>query len=164
MAVGLLDYTRCHFQAGREARAIAPAVIPGVLYAVRECWSGCRRSPGDTERREGITIFGPPATWITSNHPDASVLTQQRVGPFSRISLPVTRGTSTSAAFTVEPAALLAFQRQAAAPTSRDLNQYTVEIMWSEADPAPLATAYVATLPYQDPRAENERPLPGATP
>lgn len=145
-AMGVLDHAACRFEAGREARVVAPAIVPGVLYAVRECTSGCRLTPGNEKRKEAITLFGPPAIWITSNHPDAAELTRQRVGPFSRLSVPVLRGSSTSAAFTVEPAALLAFQRQTAAPTTRELTQYAIEIMWGEADPAPLATAYVATV------------------
>lgn len=101
---GSFDHCSCRGTATRYGQATAVAIIPRVLYSFR------RSSGGGAEE---IVFVGPPSRWIATTGDDPAPM-DQGFSAFTRLALPVRRGSAASAELRVERADLGSFVRRGA--------------------------------------------------
>lgn len=85
-AEGLFDKSTCEAHALRAGSVAAKAIVPGFVYAYRE-WAADDVMPG-----ESLVVILPPADGLSiTMSPDRS-REASRTGSYTRVTLPVTRG------------------------------------------------------------------------
>lgn len=94
----------CQFTAKKAAHVRAKAVVPGMIYAYRECVGGC-----DPKGEESLVLIGPAAQWLASSAPWPSDQLRRQDGAFSRVKMPLTKGGSASVTLNANHASIRDF-------------------------------------------------------
>jgi hypothetical protein len=139
---GQFDYLSCTAEARRAWRVRAPRLAEGGVFGFRASGTLCGAGNEAEARGERLEVIGPSPTWVGSSDPGS--VAKPRPGAFSRVSIPVQKGSSASAVLDVSPTDLLSPVRLA--PAGVTSLSYSFEILWPEGRAAPSATAFVSAL------------------
>lgn len=145
--------SNCQFTAKKAAHVRAKAVVPGMIYAFRECIGGC-----DPQGEESLVLIGPAAQWLASSAPWPSDQLRRQDGAFSRAKMPLSKGGSASVALNANHASIRDFvslrQPNAQLPAqdsgqrllaaSRYV-QFSVDATWGTDETAATGIAFVAS-------------------
>ncbi len=150
---GTLD-PLCQVSATRFAKVRAQAIVPGLLYGFRTCEKVCDAPNDDPNREELLVLIGPRASWVGSSAPSVALQTNPHVGSFSRIVVPLKRGSSASAFINVEEHELNRFLdafnlKSGEKRKNLPVTQLAVDVSWLASDPAPLGVSFVSSVPRQ---------------
>lgn len=144
----------CQFTAKKAAHVRAKAIVPGMVYAFRECIGGC-----DPQGEESLVLLGPAAQWLASSAPWPSDQQRQQDGAFSSVKMPLARGGSASATLNANHASIRDFvglrqalpeslvaqdSGQRLLATSRYV-QFSVDATWGSEESAPTGVAFLAS-------------------
>lgn len=141
---GVFDGRSCSVVARRAWRVEARRLAEGGVYGFRSIEGACGEAPEHTVGvGERLDVIGPRPVWVGSSDPHA-VRPPSPTARFAHLTLPVSRGSSSSAVLDVSATDLLSSIRHA--PVGVDDLSYSFEIVWPEAAPAPSATAFVSAL------------------
>ncbi len=115
----------------------APAILEGSLYAFRAA----------NAEEEKLEVIGPRSIWLGSSGPTA----EQHIPlaqPFSRVVVPISRGSTGTAVLDVAGDDLKDF-RGASLPPLADAKvvAFSFDVVWAASDPLPTAVASMAALP-----------------
>lgn len=104
-AEGLFDKATCEASARRAGRADAKAVVPGWVYAYREL------AADDLMPGESVVVILPPADGVSlTMSPDATP-EALRTGAYTRVRLPLSRGSGSGFVARITPSSIDAWQR-----------------------------------------------------
>lgn len=153
---GQLDRGSCRATATHQARVRALAVVPGVVY-------GFRRAEGDGET---LVLIGPSSSWVGSSAPALEDQIAAHVGTFSRLEVPVRRGSSASAMMQITRGDFLDLAHKVGVDTKSSLDgmllgvwrvAVTVDVVWpaSEAAPSVVVTLGSVAPPKEKPTEPN---------
>lgn len=142
---GQLDRGSCRAAATHQARVRALAVVPGVVY-------GFRRAEAD---RETLVLIGPSSSWVGSSAPALEDQIAAHVGTFSRLEVPVRRGSSASAMMQITRGDFFDLAHKVHVDTTSSLDglllgvwrvAVTVDVVWPESEASPSVVVTLGSV------------------
>jgi len=130
-------------RAKSAATVEASAIVPGLVYAYRQCVDGCSGDVADGPRRERVGLIGPPAIWRGTSAPTREQpLENETALAFSNVTATVGPGLSASLLIVAKGEAVSRFRRPASTAKEALVHTYSLEIVWPDGA-EPDATLFV---------------------
>ncbi len=155
---GQLDRGSCRAAATHQARVRALAVVPGVVY-------GFRRAEAD---RETLVLIGPSSSWVGSSAPALEDQIAAHVGTFSRLEVPVRRGSSASAMMQITRGDFFDLAHKVHVDTKASLDglllgvwrvAVTVDVVWPESEANPSVVVTLGSVaPPKEAKTDTDAP------